>query len=130
VRAIAPDVHALVVAQGRSPSLVARVAGISRQAIYRRPSRPPKGQRRALDATDRIVLDGARSHPIDRTRMVAALAARQTRGAVNRKRVQRLMREHAVLQPKRSEGHGTAARPLSRPARGSSAGWCVTTIPT
>jgi putative transposase len=36
--------------------------------------------------------------------MVAALAARQTRSAVNRKRVQRLMREHRLLQPKRSEG--------------------------
>jgi putative transposase len=93
-----------LVAQGRSPSLVARVAGISRQAIYRRPSRPPKGQRRPLDATDRIVLDVARSNPTDGTRMVAALAARQTRGAVNRKRVQRLMREHALLQPARSEG--------------------------
>jgi hypothetical protein len=62
-----------LVAQGRSPSLVARVAGISRQAIYRRPARPPKGQRRALDAADRIVLDIARANPTDGTRMVAAL---------------------------------------------------------
>jgi putative transposase len=93
-----------LVAQGRSPSLVARVAGISRQAIYRRPARPPTGQRRALDATDRIVLDVARSNPTDGTRMVAALAARRACGPVNRKRVQRLMREHALLQPKRPEG--------------------------
>src|SRR3954454_13534581 len=92
-----------LVAQGRPAAVVARVARISRQAIYRRPGRPPKGQRRALDATDRIVLDVARSNPTDGTRMVAALAARQTRGAVNRKRVQRLMREHRLLQPKRSE---------------------------
>jgi putative transposase len=93
-----------LVAQGRPVALVARVAGISRQAIYRRPRRPPKGQRRALDATDRIVLDVARGNPTDGTRMVAALAARQARGPVNRKRVQRLMREHALLQPKRFEG--------------------------
>ena len=93
-----------LVAQGRSPSLVAGVAGISRQAIYRRPARPPTGQRRALDAIDRIVLDVARSNPTDGTRMVAALAARRARGPVNRKRVQRLMREHRLLQPKRSEG--------------------------
>jgi putative transposase len=93
-----------LVAQGRSPSLVARVAGISRQAIYRRPGRPPTGRRRRLDATDRIVLDVARSNPNDGRRMVAALAARRARGPVNRKRVQRLMREHALLQPKRSEG--------------------------
>src|SRR4051812_27022292 len=37
-----------LVAQGRPAALVARVAGISRQAIYRRPTRPPKGQRRPL----------------------------------------------------------------------------------
>jgi putative transposase len=93
-----------LVAQGRPAAVVARVAGISRQAIYRRPARPPKGQRRPLDATDRIVLDVAQVNPTDGTRMVAALAARQARGPVNRKRVQRLMREHRLLQPKRSEG--------------------------
>ena len=36
--------------------------------------------------------------------MVAALASRERPGRVNRKRVQRLMREHRLLQPKRSEG--------------------------
>jgi putative transposase len=37
--------------------------------------------------------------------MVAALASRELAGAaVNRKRAQRLMREHRLLQPKRSEG--------------------------
>jgi putative transposase len=84
--------------------VVARVAGISRQAIYRRPARPPTGQRRRLDATDRVVLAVARANATDGTRMVAALAARGTGRPVNRKRVQRLMREHALLQPKRSEG--------------------------
>jgi putative transposase len=93
-----------LVAQGRPAAVVARVAGISRQGIYRRPARPPAGQRRPLDTTDRIVLDVARANPTDGTRMVAALAARQSRGPVNRKRVQRLMREHRLLQPKRSEG--------------------------
>ena len=94
-----------LVAQGRPAALVARVAGISRQAIYRRPARPPKGQRRALDATDRVVLDIARANPTGGTRMVAALASRELAGAaVNRKRAQRLMREHRLPQPKRSEG--------------------------
>lgn len=93
-----------LVAQGRSPSLVARVAGISRQAIYSIPKRPPKGQRRRLDAVDRVVLDVARQNPTDGTRMVAALAGRDLGRGVNRKRVQRLMREHRLLQPKRSEG--------------------------
>jgi putative transposase len=93
-----------LVAQGRPAALVARVAGISRQAIYRRPKRPPKGQRRPLDATDRDVLRVARANPTDGTRMVAALASREAAGPVNRKRVQRLMREHRLLQPKRTEG--------------------------
>jgi putative transposase len=93
-----------LVAQGRPAALVARVAGISRQAIYRRPKRPPTGQRRPLSATDRVVLDVAHANPTDGTRMVAALAGRDLGGAVNRKRVQRLMREHRLLQPNRSEG--------------------------
>jgi putative transposase len=92
-----------LVAQGRPAAVVARVAGISRQAIYRRPARPPKGQRRPLDAVDRVVLDVARANPTDGTRMVAALAGRELDASVNRKRAQRLMREHRLLQPKRSE---------------------------
>ena len=93
-----------LVAQGRPAALVARVAQISRQAIYRRPTRPPKGQHRPLDDVDRVVLEVAGENPTDGTRMVAALAARERGGPVNRKRVQRLMREHRLLQPKRSEG--------------------------
>jgi putative transposase len=93
-----------LVAQGRPAALVARVAGISRQALYRRSARPPKGHRRRLDRVDRVVLDVARANPTDGTRMVAALAGRELAGRVNRKRVQRLMREHRLLQPKRSEG--------------------------
>ena len=93
-----------LVAQGRPAALVARVAGISRQAIYRRPRRPPTGQRRRLDTVDRAVLDVAAQNPTDGSRMVAALASRQVERPVNRKRCQRLMREHALLQPVRSEG--------------------------
>ena len=93
-----------LVAQGRPAAVVARVAGISRQAIYRRPKRPPAGRRRPLDAVDRVVLEVARANPTDGTRMVAALAGREFGGAVNRKRVQRLMREHQLLQRRRSEG--------------------------
>jgi putative transposase len=93
-----------LVAQGRPAALVARVAGISRQAIYRRPKRPSAGQRRPPDATDRAVLEVARGNPTDGTRMVAALAGRDLGRPVNRKRAQRLMREHALLQRRRSEG--------------------------
>jgi putative transposase len=93
-----------LVAQGRPAAVVARVAGISRQAIYRRPRRPPAGWRRPLDDVDRKVLQVAENNPTDGTRMVAALAAGDLDAPVNRKRVQRLMREHGLLQPKRSEG--------------------------
>jgi putative transposase len=93
-----------LVAQGRPAAVVARVARISRQAIYRRPKRPPTGQRRRLTAVDEVVLAIARSNPTDGTRMVAALAGRELGGQVNRKRVQRLMREHALLQRRRTEG--------------------------
>jgi putative transposase len=63
-----------LVARGRPAALVARVAGISRQAIYRRPARPPRGERRRVSATDRVVLEVARNNPTDGTRMVAAIA--------------------------------------------------------
>ena len=93
-----------LVAAGRPAATVARIAGISRQAIYRTPKRPPKGQRRPLDDVDRAVLAVAHENPTDGTRMVAALTSREHGGPVNRKRVQRLMREHRLLQPKRTEG--------------------------
>jgi putative transposase len=93
-----------LVAAGYPVAVVARVAGISRQAIYRKPRRPPRGQRWPLDRIDRRVLAVARDNPTDGTRMIAALASRDAGRAVNRKRVQRLMREHRLLQPSRSEG--------------------------
>jgi len=43
-------------------------------------------------------------NPTDGTRMVAALTSRASGRAVNRKRVQRLMRQHRPLQPVRTEG--------------------------
>ena len=93
-----------LVAQGRPAALVARVAGISRQAIYRRPKRPPTRPAPTAGRVDRVVLDIAAENPTDGTRMVAALASRRAARPVNRKRAQRLMREHALLQPVRSEG--------------------------
>ena len=93
-----------LVAQGRPAAVVARVAGMSRQAIYRRTTRPPKGQRRPLSRTDEAILGVARENPADGTRMVVALAGRDLGIAVNRNRVQRLMREHRLLQRHRPLG--------------------------
>jgi len=109
-----------LVAQGRPVALVARVAGISRQAIYRRPKHPPRGQRRSLTSIDRQVLDVARGNPTDGTRMVAALASRQARVPVNRKRVQRLMREHRLLQPSAPRRAGAGRGSSRSPAPTSS----------
>ena len=93
-----------LVAQGRPAAVVARVAQISRQAIYRRPTRPPQGLRRSLSRADEAILGVARENPTDGTRMVAALASRDLGRPVNRKRVQRLMREHRLLQRHRPQG--------------------------
>src|SRR3954454_19742397 len=93
-----------LVAAGRPAATVARIARISRQALYRRPKAPPKGHRRPLSETDRVVLDVARGNPTDGTRMVAALAAREAGRPVNRKRAKRLMSEHRLLQRHRPLG--------------------------
>ncbi len=93
-----------LVAAGRPAAIVARVAGISRQAIYRRPARPPAGQRRPLDQVDTGILAVARENPTDGTRMVAAIASRDLGRQVSRKRAQRLMREHRLLQRHRPLG--------------------------
>ncbi len=94
-----------VVARGRRPAVVARVAGISRQAIYRPLSRRPAsaGPGRGRPGDDAIV-EVAKQNPTDGTRMVAAIAAQALGEAVNRKRVQRVMRSHKLLQPTRGSG--------------------------
>jgi hypothetical protein len=99
-----------VVARGRRPAVAARVAGISRQAIYRpvstRPAAAGPGKGRPGD--DAIV-EVAKANPTDGTRMVAAIASRELGEAVNRKRAQRVMRAHRLLQPTR--GNDRRRRP-------------------
>lgn len=92
-----------VVATGRRPAVVARVAGISRQAIYRSITTRPlqAGPGKGKPGDDGIV-EVAKANPTDGTRMVAALATRELGEAVNRKRAQRVMRAHKLLQPTRS----------------------------
>lgn len=94
-----------VVATGRRPAVVARVAGISRQAIYRPIStRPAAAGPGAGRPGDEAIVEVAKANPTDGTRMVAALASRELGKAVNRKRVQRVMRAHRLLQPTRGSG--------------------------
>jgi putative transposase len=83
--------------------VVARVAGISRQAIYRPMSRRPveasPGRGRP---GDHAIVEVAKANPTDGTRMIAAIATRELGEAVNRKRAQRIMRAHGLLQPSRN----------------------------
>ena len=88
-----------VAAKGYRPAVVARSAGISRQAIYRTP-RPRQVPRRRPPAgpIDQAIVEVAKANPTDGTRMVAALTSRELDRAVNRKRVQRVMRHQGLLQ--------------------------------
>ncbi|WP_161784096.1 IS3 family transposase [Cellulomonas carbonis] len=92
-----------VVATGRKPAVVARVARVSRQALYRPPSRRPAGAGPGRGRPgDAAIVEVARANPVDGTRMVAALASRELGVPVNRKRVQRVMRAHGLLQRSRN----------------------------
>jgi putative transposase len=88
-----------LVARGRKVAVVARIARISRQAIYRTPRRrTDPGPRPIKGAVDRAIVDVARRNPTDGTRMVAALTSREIGQLVNRKRAQRVMRSERLLQ--------------------------------
>ncbi len=92
-----------LVAKGYRPSVVARVARVSRQALYRRRGRRPAGAGPAgVRPGDEAIAEVAKANPVDGTRMVAALASRELGEPVNRKRVQRVMRAHGLLQRSRN----------------------------
>jgi putative transposase len=96
-----------LVAEGYRPSVVARVAQISRQAIYRtpRPRRAPAPAARApIDEVDAAIVDVAVANPTDGYRIVTALARRRLGRAVNRKRTLRVMRERGLIQRRRPLG--------------------------
>jgi putative transposase len=64
----------------------------------RRPASAGPGDGRPGDGE---IVEVAKANPTDGTRMVAALASRELGEAVNRKRAQRVMRAHGLLQPTR-----------------------------
>ena len=93
-----------LVAEGHSPSVVARVAQISRQAIYRVPKKAPSAARRSAPPADEVeaaIIEVAKDNQTDGYRMVCALVARKLGRAVNRKRVLRVMRERRLIQRRR-----------------------------
>ena len=116
-----------LVAQGRPAAVVARVAGISRQAIYRRPrARAARAAGARWTTLDRVVLAVAREdeHATDGTRMIAAIASRRAGRAINRKRCQRLMREHraAAARPQRGPPAPAGLLPGHPPRRALASG--------
>jgi putative transposase len=91
-----------LVAGGHSPSLVARVAGISRQALYRTPKPRCQRQRRPpADPIERAIVEEALANQTDGYRMICAFVRRKLGVAVNRKRVLRVMRERKLIQRRR-----------------------------
>jgi putative transposase len=93
-----------LVVEGHSPSVVARVAQISRQAIYRVPKQAPASARRAAAPADDVeaaIVEVAQANQTDGYRMVCALVVRKLGRAVNRKRVLRVMRERGLIQRRR-----------------------------
>jgi putative transposase len=95
----------VLVAEGYARACVARVAGISRQALYRTPKPRTAPQRRpaAEGSIEQAIVEVAKENPTDGYRMVWALTRRKLGVAVNRKRVLRVMRAHRLIQRRRSE---------------------------
>ena len=88
-----------LVARGYALATVARVLGVTRQAIYRIPKPRSAPQRRPVsDPVDLAIVDVAKENPTDGYRMVWALTRRKLGRAVNRKRVLHVMREQKLIQ--------------------------------
>ena len=91
-----------LVAEGHAPSVVACVARISRQALYRTPKprsapqpRPPAGP------VEQAIVELAEANQTDGYRMITAFVRRKLGVPVNHKRVLRVMRERKLIQRRR-----------------------------
>jgi len=88
-----------LIAQGHRQAIVTRVLQVSRQSVYCPISRRPVGAGPGRGRPgDELIVEVAKANPADGTRMVAALASRAVGDPVNRKRAQRVMRRHRLLQ--------------------------------
>jgi len=93
-----------LVAEGHSPSVVARVAQVSRQAIYRTPKpRRAPARRRVSCPIEAAIVAEAEANPTDGYRLVREWVSRRLGRQVNRKRVLRVMREQGLIQRRRPE---------------------------
>jgi putative transposase len=95
-----------LVAEGHSPSALARILQISRQAIYRIPTTRPAAAGRSrppVDDVEAAIIEVAEQNPTDGYRIVTAWVNRKLGRAVNRKRVLRVMRERKLIQRRTHE---------------------------
>ncbi len=95
-----------LVAGGHRPAIVARILQISRQAIYRIPTKAPARAGRGAPAADEVeaaIVEVAAENPTDGYRMVTAWVRRKLGRPVNRKRVLRVMRERKLIQRRTRE---------------------------
>jgi putative transposase len=95
-----------LVAEGHSPSALARILQISRQAIYRIPGKPAAavGRSRPLvDEVEAAIVQVAEANPTDGYRIVTAWVRRKLGRSINRKRVLRVMRERKLIQRRQPE---------------------------
>ncbi len=108
------------VAEGHPVATVARIANISRQAIYKTPTPTMKPQSRDIsDPIEQKILDTCNEddYRTDGYRMISAIVSRLLGRPVNRKRVLRVMRKHKLIQRKarperrRRPGKFTVTRP-------------------
>lgn len=86
--------------------MLARILQISRQAIYRIPTRPPaivSRSRPPVDDVEAAIVEVAEANPTDGYRIVTAWVTRKLGRAVNRKRVLRVMRERELIQRRTHE---------------------------
>jgi putative transposase len=85
---------------------VARVLQISRQAIYRVPTKPRAAVTRSRAPADEVeaaIIEVAEANPTDGYRIVTAWVRRKLGQRVNRKRVLRVMRERKLTQRRTHE---------------------------
>ena len=91
-----------LVAGGYPLASVARVLGVSRQALHRTPKPRTVPERRPIrDPIERVIVEEALDNQTDGYRMVCAFVRRRLGVAVNPKRVLRVMREHNLIQRRR-----------------------------
>ena len=91
-----------LVAAGYPAATVARVALVSRQALYRVPKPRSLPQRRApVGEIEEAIVEVAEANQTDGYRMVCAMVRRKLGRPVNRKKVLRVMRERKLIQRRR-----------------------------